>query len=108
MSARISPWMSAQTAVVTGDVLMLERVLREHPRLFKEERPPAYVPGGPNPRYAGTDARSIIAREHHFDSFREFEEHLDALNRKDSPVSRFELAVDAMVIGDTDTLERLL
>src|SRR5688572_22475944 len=108
MSSRVSPWASAETAVVTGDVSALERLLRENPRLFKEERPPAYVPGGPNPHYAGTDARSIIAREHHFETFDEFAEHLDALSRKDSLVSRFESAVDAIVIGDSATLERVL
>jgi len=63
---------------------------------------------GPGPHYAGIDARTIIAREHDFESFDEFARHLEALDRKNSLVSQFESAVDAIISGDLATLERLL
>ncbi len=104
----MNPWEEAQNAVIAGDVATLERLLREHPRLFGEDEPPAYVPSGPGPHYARADARSIIAREHHFESYAQFEEHLAALQRKDSPVAQFEAVVEAVISGDLVTLKRLL
>ena len=71
-SSPVSLWESAKNAVITGDVSTLERLLRENPQLFSQEQPPAYVPSGPGPRYADADARTIIAREHDFESFDEF------------------------------------
>jgi len=103
-----SLWEAAKNAVIAGDVPALERLLRENSQLFSQEQPPAYVPSGPGPRYAGADARTIIAREHDFASFEEFAKHLEALNRKTSLVSQFESAVDAVISGDLATLERLL
>src|SRR5207249_12005419 len=79
-----------------------------HPRLFAEEQPPPYVPSGPGPHYAGADARTIIAREHHFESWPELAEQMEALHRKNSPVAQFESAVEAVITGDVATLQRLL
>ena len=107
-SSSASLWESAKNAVITGDVSTLERLLRENPQLFGQEQPPAYVPSGPGPRYADADARTIIAREHDYESFDEFARHLEALNRKNSLVSQFESAVDAIISGDLAILERLL
>ena len=103
-----SLWESAKKAVITGDVSALERLLRENAEWFSQRQPPAYVPSGPSPHYAGTDARTIIAREHDFESFEEFARHLEALNRKSSLVSQFESAVEAVISGDLATLEQLL
>jgi ankyrin repeat protein len=107
-SSLASLWESAKNAVITGDVSTLERLLRENPQLFSQEPPPAYVPSGPGPHYAGADARTIIAREHHFESFDEFAKYREALNRKSSLVSQFESAVNAVISGDLATLDRLL
>lgn len=101
-------WESAQRAVIAGDVLALERLLHEHPRLFAEEEPPRYVPSGPGPTYARRDARSVIAREHHFDHYSEYAAHVEALKQQDSAVARFESAVEAVIAGDAATLARLL
>lgn len=101
-------WESAQRAVIAGDVSTLEGVLRDHPQLFAEEEPPSYVPSGPGPTYARRDARSIIAREHHFEHYAEFVAHGEALKHEDSAVARFESAVEAVIAGDADTLARLL
>ncbi|HEU0007725.1 MAG TPA: ankyrin repeat domain-containing protein [Terriglobia bacterium] len=107
-SSRASLWESAKNAVIKGDVSTLERLLRENAEWFSQRQPPAYVPSGPGPHYGGADARTIIAREHEFESFDEFAKHLEALNRKTSLVSQFESAVDAVISGDLATLERLL
>ncbi len=55
-----------------------------------------------------TDAQFFIAREHGFASWPALAAHLDALAQGDSPVARFESAVDAIVAGDAVTLHRLL
>lgn len=54
------------------------------------------------------DAQFVIARAHGFIGWPTFSKHLDALARATSPVSAFEAAADAVVGGDTATIERLL
>ncbi len=66
------------------------------------------MPSGPGPHYAGADARTIIAREHDFESFDAFARHLEARSNSASLVSQFESAVEAIISGDLTTLERLL
>jgi ankyrin repeat protein len=59
-------------------------------------------------RCALADAQFVIARAHGFESWPKFAKQLEALARKDSSVSRFEAAADAIVSGDIATLKRLL
>jgi hypothetical protein len=101
-------WLTAERAVVAGDANALERLLREHTEMFRDEPPQSSWLGGLAPDYASADARSILAREHCFASFAELTRHLETLRRKDSAVAVFELAVDAVVAGDAPALERLL
>ncbi len=101
-------WESAKNAVITGDVSTLERLLREHEELFRGQQPPSYGAGGLSPDYSGADARSILVRNHHFETWAEFAEYIEALKRKNSPISQFEAAVDTVITGDVATLERLL
>src|SRR5579863_3278539 len=54
------------------------------------------------------DAQFVIARSQGFESWPKFAKHLENLARKNSTVSRFELAADAIVSGDVGTLQRLL
>jgi hypothetical protein len=54
------------------------------------------------------DAQFFVAREHGFASWPRFAQHLEALARAHSPVSKFEAAVEAIVSGDAATLKRLL
>jgi hypothetical protein len=103
-----SLWESAQNAVITGDVYTLQRLLREHPRMFNYDQPPPYVPSGPHPCYTGGITRFIIAGEHYFESWAKFAGHRKESNRNHSEVAQFETAVDAIVTGDITTLERLL
>jgi ankyrin repeat protein len=53
-------------------------------------------------------AQFFVARGHGFASWPKFAKHLEGLARADSPVSRFESAVDAIATGDAATLGKLL
>jgi ankyrin repeat protein len=101
-----SLWESAQRAVIAGDVSALERLLRDHPELQKAQ-PPPYVPSGPWPRY-DADARATIVREHHFETYAAFADHVTAARREDSAVARFEAGVEAVITGERATLQRML
>ena len=57
-------------------------------------------------KYALADAQFVIAREHGFESWPRFSQHLQEL--VDGPVRQFELAADAVVTGDMPALESLL
>jgi ankyrin repeat protein len=53
-------------------------------------------------------AQFALAREHGFASWPKFTKHLEAIARANSPISKFEAAVDAIVSGDLATLKKLL
>ena len=53
-------------------------------------------------------AQFVIARAHGFESWPKFAKHITVVSRRDSPVSHFELAADAVVSGDLPTLQTLL
>jgi len=54
------------------------------------------------------DAQWVIAREHAFESWPKFVKHIQEVVRANSPVSKFEMAADAIVTGDVMALKRLL
>ena len=54
------------------------------------------------------DAQFVIARSHGFLTWPRFVQHLESLSESSSSISKFELAADAIIAGDTRTLERLL
>jgi len=54
------------------------------------------------------DARIALARRYDFRDWAALLEHVGAIAQKDSPVHRFEAAVDAVVAGDLPTLQALL
>ena len=103
-------WLAAQRAVIAGDAASLDTLLRTHPRLLKEKRPPAYGPerGRLSPHYEGDDPRSIIARSHHFERWDDFARWQVLRATAGSPVARFEAAADAIVDGDGNGLRRML
>ena len=101
-------WESAQRALIAGDAPALDRLLQDYAALFRDNRPPAYDSGGLAPNYAGADARAIIARNHKFDSWDEADQFFATRNLPDSPVARFEAAVDAIVRGEIKALDGLL
>ena len=55
-----------------------------------------------------SQAQFVIARSYGFANWPKFAAHVDWLERAGSTVSAFESAVDAVVAGDEDTLNRLL
>ena len=54
------------------------------------------------------DAQFFVAREHGFSSWPKFAKHVEAMSRANTPVSKFEAAVDAIVAGDLAGLKKLL
>ena len=82
---------------------VIQRIKRFHPRLTRFTE--AEIAGA---KLSLADAQWVIAREHAFDSWPRFVKHIQELARSDSPLSRFELAADAIVTGDLLTLKRLL
>src|SRR5216117_190059 len=79
------------------------RIKRFHPRLT--ELTEAEIADA---KLSLADAQWVIAREHGFESWPRFVKHIQGIVRTDSPVSRFELAADAIVTGDLMALKRLL
>src|SRR5712692_4079242 len=54
------------------------------------------------------DAQFLIARLHAFESWPKFKKHIEAVLRERSPISKFELAADAVITGDVATLRQFL
>ena len=90
---------------ITADVR--GRINREAQRIehrwlkFKERN-------GRGARCLLADAQFFVALEHGFTSWPKFAAHVERVTRKDTPVSNFEAAVDAIVGGDAATLVTLL
>jgi ankyrin repeat protein len=59
-------------------------------------------------KFTLADAQFLIAREYGFESWPRFAKHVEGIGRKNSPISKFELAVEAVIGGDAKTLKRLL
>jgi ankyrin repeat protein len=99
---------SAEQAIVRGDAAALENLLVQHPEVLRDRLPSAPPAPGSPPDSLATHARTLVARAHAFDSWDRFAAHLDERNRPGSAVARFEQAVDAIVAGDLEALDRLL
>lgn len=108
MSTHAAIWKEAEDAVVAGDRVTLERLLRDHEALFRNEPPQSSWLGGLAPNYTSVDARRILTREHHFETFAQLVELLEQKKSAGSSVARFEAAVDEVVAGDVTTLNRLV
>src|SRR5918996_3539514 len=108
LAEKTAVWKSAEDALVAGDDATLARLLRTHEKMFQTEQPRSSWFGGLTPDYKGGDARTIIARNHFFESWEQFAEFAGKVKDSSSPVARFERAVDAVVSGDTSSLERTL
>ncbi|MGH9422787.1 MAG: ankyrin repeat domain-containing protein, partial [Thermoanaerobaculia bacterium] len=86
-----------------GDVDVLQRVRQFHPRLNKLSRDEFL-----GADFVLADAQLVLAREHGFESWPKFADHVAAVRSRLSPVSSFESAADAIVAGDLETLSALL
>ncbi len=89
------------------------RVIREHHPRFLDDRIP-WLPLKLSDSEVGSvtldlpDAQLATARWYSFHSWPRLVEWVEAVASPDSPTSRFESAVEAVVTGDLATLERLL
>jgi hypothetical protein len=101
-------WKAAEDAIVAGDVRHLERLMRDHVQVFRNEHPRSFWNNTLSPNYEKIEPRLIIASTHAFESWDAFVAHAAAVKDINSPVARFEAAADAIVTGDLDTLAELL
>jgi hypothetical protein len=74
-------------------VATLEQLLRDHRELLRNERPQSSWSGGLTPHCDAPDARSIVARNHDFETWDQFAAFREALRDSNAPVARFEEAV---------------
>ena len=103
-----SIWREAERALLAGDVITLDRLLKRHDALFRAGRPPESTPGGLAPDYSAMDAREIIVRNHQFQSWAAYAGFAAEAVNSVSLAGRFEEAADAIVAGDIPKLEWLL
>ncbi|HJZ81485.1 MAG TPA: ankyrin repeat domain-containing protein [Pyrinomonadaceae bacterium] len=80
-----------------------QRIKRFHPRL--RQLTEAQIAAT---KFSLADAQWVIAQEHAFESWPKFAKHVQEIARTDSPISKFEMAADAIVSGDLKTLKRVL
>lgn len=95
-----------------GDAEAIACFKQRHPR-FLDEKIPWLPKRLSDAEVAATtlelaDARLALARRYDFRDWAALEEHVAAVTQKDSPVRRFEAAVEAVVTGDLPALEGLL
>lgn len=90
-------------AFKAGDRETLDRIRWNHPRF--RGLTDAQIQ---KRKFALADAQLVIARLHYVESWPKLLEHIDALNRKDPRVMRFEAAADATIAGDVSRLRTLL
>jgi hypothetical protein len=107
-SSRSAIWKAAERAIEDGDVTTLEPLLRDHSAMLRAQGPQTSWWGGLAPDYRAADARTMIAANHDFESWEQFEAYAAARKTPGSLVAQFEDAVEAIVRGDVDTLKRLL
>jgi len=108
-------WRRVEEAVLAGNAPALDALIREHGSMLRRTSNMSWVGdlrgdglGNRRPDDGLDDARAIIAAKQHFESWDRFAAFAEALRDRESPVARFETAVDAVVGGDADTLERAL
>ncbi len=86
-----------------GDREALEKIRWNHPRC-RGLSPDETRAGA----FALSDAQLVIARLHHFASWRKLLDYVATMNAADPVVARFENAADAVIAGDVETLRRML
>ena len=89
--------------VKRGDERALRTVRANHPR-FRAATQAEFL----QQPFVLADAQLVIARMQHIESWPKLLEYVDALERRDPAVQRFEQAVDAIVTGELDALRALL
>ena len=101
-------WKAAENAIVAGDLVRLELLLRDHRDVFSSERPRSWWHNTLTPDYEAGDARAMIASTHNFDAWDQFLAHQASMSDHTSDIARFESAVDMVIGGDMLSLTRAL
>jgi hypothetical protein len=90
-------------AHAAGDARAFNTIRWTHPRF--RGQPDDVIAGS---RFVLADAQLIIARTHHFESWRAMRVYIETMARNDPTVQRFEAAADAVISGNLDDLRRML
>lgn len=90
-------------AFKAGEPEVLDRIRWNHPRF--RGLTDAQIK---TRKFALADAQLVIARLHYLESWPKLLQHIDALEKKDPRVMRFEAAADAIIAGDVTKLRALL
>ncbi len=104
----LSVWRTAEEAVVAGDAITLEALLLDYSDVFRNDKPKSWWNNTLHPNYKAGNARAIISRTHHFDTWEDFEAFTRAIHEGDPAIVRFEAAAEAVVSGKIQTLRRLV
>jgi hypothetical protein len=103
-----SVWRTAEEAVVAGDGDTLGALLLDYADVFRNERPKSWWNNTQHPNYEVGNARAIITRTHHVDTWEDFEAFTRAMHDGSPAVARFEAAADAIAAGDAESLSRVI
>ena len=76
-------WKAAEEAIVAGDVVKLDALLRDDRDVFRTERPQSWWNNTLTPTISAGDARTIIASTHQFDSWDHFLVHQTSMRDAD-------------------------
>lgn len=90
-------------AHAVGDPRTLDAIRWTHPR-FRGQSVEVIARG----RFALADAQLVIARTHHFESWRALRAYVDTVAQNDPTIRRFEEAADRIVAGDVGALQDML
>lgn len=90
-------------AHAAGDVRVFNTIRWMHPQ-FRGEPDDVIA----RRRFVLADAHLIVARTHHFESWRALRAYVDTMARNDPTVQRFEEAADAVITGNMDGVRHLL
>ncbi len=104
---RVTAWKAVDQAVAEGDDEGLEKLMAEHAEPLAKRPKGAYPACGTAFDFT-KGARTLIAREHHFENWEAFALHRAERRDPTTPTAAFEDAVEAVVSGDEGQLRRLL
>jgi ankyrin repeat protein len=104
---RVTAWKAVDQAVVEGDDEALGKLMAEHAEHLARRPKGAYPACGTAFDFT-KGARTLIAREHHFENWEAFARHQAERRDPTTPTAAFEDAVEAVVSGNVEQLRQLL
>jgi ankyrin repeat protein len=104
---RVTAWKAVDQAVADGDDEGLEKLMAEHAEPLAKRPKGAYPACGTAFDFT-KGARTLIAREHHFETWVAFARHQAERRDPSTPTAAFENAVEAVVSGNAEQLRQLV